>query len=52
MSAPMVIRMIIGRGWGQGPQHSQRCTLGLRMPGLKVQMPATAYDAKGMLIAS
>ena len=22
-SAPVVIRMIIGRGWGQGPQHSQ-----------------------------
>ena len=23
MSVPIVIRMIIGRGWGQGPQHSQ-----------------------------
>ena len=23
MSVPLVIRMIIGRGWGQGPQHSQ-----------------------------
>jgi len=23
MHAPLVIRMIIGRGWGQGPQHSQ-----------------------------
>ena len=23
MSVPMVIRMIVGRGWGQGPQHSQ-----------------------------
>ena len=49
----MVIRMIIGRGWGQGPQHkARRCTLGLRMCGLKVVMPATAYDAKGMLIAA
>ena len=28
MKVPMVIRMIIGRGWGQGPQHSLRmvCT--------------------------
>ena len=23
MNVPLVIRMIIGRGWGQGPQHSQ-----------------------------
>ena len=23
MSVPLVIRMLIGRGWGQGPQHSQ-----------------------------
>ena len=23
MSIPMVIRMVIGRGWGQGPQHSK-----------------------------
>ena len=22
-SVPLVIRMIVGRGWGQGPAHSQ-----------------------------
>ncbi len=53
MSVPMVIRMIIGRGWGQGPQHSQSLeSLFSNIPGLKVVCPATAYDAKGMLISS
>ena len=53
MSAPMVIRMIIGRGWGQGPQHSQALHAWFaHVPGLKVVLPATAYDAKGMLIAA
>lgn len=50
---PLVIRMIIGRGWGQGPAHSQSLeTLFAYMPGLKVVMPTTAYDSKGMLIAA
>jgi len=50
---PLVIRMIIGRGWGQGPQHSQNLqNLFAQVPGLKVVMPTTPYDAKGLLIAS
>ena len=50
-SAPVVIRMIIGRGWGQGPQHSQSLqALFAHIPGLRVVMPTTAYDVKGMLI--
>lgn len=53
MSVPMVIRSIIGRGWGQGTQHSQNFqALLAHIPGLKVVMPSNAYDAKGMLIAS
>ncbi len=53
MNAPMVIRMIIGRGWGQGPQHSQALHAWFaHIPGLKVVLPATAKDAKGMLIAA
>ena len=52
-SVPMVIRMIVGRGWGQGPQHSQSLHAWFaHVPGLKVVMPATPHDAKGMLIAS
>jgi pyruvate dehydrogenase E1 component beta subunit len=50
---PIVIRMVIGRGWGQGTQHSQSLqALFAHIPGLKVVMPATPYDAKGLLIAS
>lgn len=50
---PLVIRLIVGRGWGQGPQHSQSLhSWFAHIPGLKVVMPATAYDAKGLLISS
>ncbi|HAT51329.1 MAG: dehydrogenase [Nitrospirae bacterium] len=50
---PIVVRAIIGRGWGQGPQHSQslQAIFG-HIPGLKVVMPVTAQDAKGMLLAA
>ncbi len=52
-SVPLVIRMIIGRGWGQGSQHSQSLqSLFAHVPGLKVIMPAFANDAKGMMIAA
>lgn len=52
-SAPMVIRLVVGRGWGQGPQHSQSLQSWFaHIPGLKVIMPATPYDAKGMMIAA
>jgi pyruvate dehydrogenase E1 component beta subunit len=50
---PLVIRLVIGRGWGQGPAHSQSLeTLFSCIPGLKVVMPSTASDCKGMLIAA
>ncbi|MEY4331506.1 MAG: hypothetical protein RLZZ196_244 [Bacteroidota bacterium] len=50
---PLVVRMIIGRGWGQGPQHSQSLqALFSLVPGLKVVMPTTARDAKGMLVSA
>ena len=53
MNVPIVIRMLVGRGWGQGPQHSQSLQAWFaHIPGLKVVMPATPFDAKGMLIAS
>lgn len=50
---PLVIRMVIGRGWGQGPAHAQSLeSMYAMFPGLKVIMPAFARDAKGMLIAA
>jgi pyruvate/2-oxoglutarate/acetoin dehydrogenase E1 component len=53
MKMPVVFRMIVGRGWGQGPQHSQSLhSWFAHIPGLKVVMPSTPHDAKGMLIAA
>lgn len=53
MHVPLVIRMLVGRGWGQGPQHSQSLHAWfMHTPGLKVVAPATPYDAKGLLAAS
>lgn len=53
MKVPLVIRLIVGRGWGQGPQHSQTLhSWFAHIPGLKVVMPATPYDAKGLLVSA
>jgi pyruvate dehydrogenase E1 component beta subunit len=50
---PLVIRAIIGRGWGSAAQHSQSLhALFMHMPGIKVVMPFSAYDAKGLLLSS
>ena len=52
LSCPIVIRMIIGRGWGQGPTHSQNLqALFSGIPGLIVAMPSTAQDAYSQLRA-
>ena len=46
---PITIRLIIGRGWGQGPTHSQNLQAWFaHIPGLKVVMPTTPKDAKGL----
>lgn len=48
---PLTMRAIIGRGWGSAAQHSQSLhSLFAHIPGLRVVMPATPYDAKGMLL--
>ena len=52
-SIPITIRLIIGRGWGQGPTHSQNLQAWFaHIPGLKVVMPTSPEDAKGLLISS
>lgn len=52
-SVPLVIRAIVNRGGEQGAQHSQALQgLFMHIPGLKVIMPSTPYDAKGLLIAA
>lgn len=53
VSVPVVIRAVINRGGEQGAQHSQALqALFAHVPGLKVVMPATPSDAKGLLIAA
>jgi len=53
VSCPLVVRGIINRGGEQGAQHSQATqALFMHIPGLKVVMPATPYDAKGLLVAA
>ena len=48
---PIVIRVIVGRGWGQGAQHSKSLhSYFTHIPGLKVIAPTSPYDVKGMLI--
>jgi pyruvate/2-oxoglutarate/acetoin dehydrogenase E1 component len=50
---PVTIRAIVGKGWGQGPQHSKSLHSWFgHLPGLRVAIPATAYDAKGLLLES
>ena len=53
VSVPVVIRVTINRGGQQAAQHSQALqAMFMHIPGLKVVMPSTPYDAKGLLIAA
>ena len=53
LSVPVVIWGIINRGGEQAAQHSQALhTLFSHIPGLKVVMPSTPYDAKGLMISA
>lgn len=53
VNVPITIRGIINRGGEQGAQHSQAIqAIFAHIPGLKVVMPATPYDAKGLLISA
>jgi pyruvate/2-oxoglutarate/acetoin dehydrogenase E1 component len=50
---PIVIRVVVGRGWGQGPTHSQALHGWFaHVPGLKVVLPSNPRDAKGLLLES
>ena len=53
LKAPIVVRGIIGRGWGQSCQHSKSMHSVLaHIPGLKVIMPTSPRDAKGLLTSA
>ncbi|HEY6771832.1 MAG TPA: alpha-ketoacid dehydrogenase subunit beta, partial [Solirubrobacterales bacterium] len=53
VSVPMVVRLPSGGGFSGGPFHSQNPEAWfIQAPGLKVVTPATAEDAKGLLISA
>ena len=53
LSVPMVLRAPTGSGTGAAAQHSQSLeALFAHVPGLKVVMPASPADAKGLLLAA
>lgn len=53
LPVPTVIWGVINRGGEQGAQHSQALqAMFAHVPGLKVVMPATPYDAKGLMISA
>ena len=52
-TVPMVLRMPQGAGIGAAAQHSQSLEAWfMHIPGIKVMIPSTPYDAKGMLISA
>jgi pyruvate dehydrogenase E1 component beta subunit len=53
VNVPLVVWACIGRGWGSAAQHSQALQgLFMHVPGLRLLMPSTCYDAKGMMMAA
>jgi pyruvate dehydrogenase E1 component beta subunit len=53
LSAPLVVRTTLGATRRSAAQHSQSLhSLVSHVPGLKVALPATPYDAKGLLKAA
>lgn len=50
LKVPLVIRAVVGRGWGQGAQHSKTLhSFFSHIPGLKVVMPTTPQEAYSLL---
>lgn len=53
VKVPLTLRLIVGKGWGQGPQHSQSVhAIFSHFPGLHVALPSDPYSAKGILLNS
>jgi len=53
VNVPLVVWACIGRGWGSAAQHSQALQgLFFHVPGLKLIMPSTCFDAKGLMLSA
>lgn len=53
VSVPLVVWACIGQGWGSAAQHSQALQgLFMHIPGLKLVMPSTCYDTKGLMLSA
>ncbi len=53
LSVPMVIRAVVGRGWGQSAQHSKSLhSVFAHLPGIRVVAPTTPNDVKGLMSAA
>lgn len=52
-NVPLAIKCTVGQGWGMAGQHSQSLqAFFVHSPGIKVVMPSTPYDAKGLFLSS
>jgi len=50
-SPHIVIRAIVGKGWGQAPQHSKNLiSMFAGLPGLNIYCPSSPHDAKAGVI--
>ncbi|HUY74391.1 MAG TPA: transketolase C-terminal domain-containing protein, partial [Candidatus Dormibacteraeota bacterium] len=53
LNVPVVLTMAIGGGYSDGAQHSQTLYgTFAHLPGMKIVVPSTPYDAKGLMIAA
>ncbi|MBI4370258.1 MAG: alpha-ketoacid dehydrogenase subunit beta [Elusimicrobia bacterium] len=53
LKIPLVLRAVIGRGWGQSAQHSKSLhSIFAHIPGLKVVMPTSPQDAYSLTRAA
>lgn len=53
VSVPLTLTTAGGAGLSAGPQHSQSLEAWLaHVPGLKVVLPSSPYDVKGLMVAS
>jgi pyruvate/2-oxoglutarate/acetoin dehydrogenase E1 component len=53
LRVPVVVTTAIGGGYSDGAQHSQTlCGTFAHLPGMKIVVPSTPYDAKGLMVSA